>query len=182
MRLQCTLSLNPAAHNLYYGHFDTQVSSQTKVLVCCNSQVPVPTSAGQVPSNDNCLDVEIEATKARTGLKLADLRTLNEVFAFMELKSSRCEWYAAEAQVLRRLYRMTSTHPIRRWVFAATMCGCYLRVYVQTPAGIVHTTPINCASPNGLRILKRTILRILNGDLDWKIRQAGGQCGWEIPQ
>ncbi|SGY66065.1 BQ5605_C004g02619 [Microbotryum silenes-dioicae] len=103
---------------------------QTKVVVCCNSQVPFPTSAGQVPSNDNCPDVvhlfrvntlsqlfphgaaadklrrwaitkqEIEAIEARTGLKLADYCTLNEVFAFMELKSTRGEWYAAEAQAL----------------------------------------------------------------------------------
>ncbi|SCZ91884.1 BZ3500_MvSof-1268-A1-R1_Chr5-3g08197 [Microbotryum saponariae] len=140
----------PGSTQLMLRHSDTQVSSQSKVVVCGKS--------GKFPS----------------------------VFDFMELKSTRGEWYAAEAQVLRHLYWMTSTHPIRRWVFAATMCGCYLRVYVHTPAGIIHTTQINCASPNGWRILKRTILRILNGDLlldlDWKIGQAGGRCGWEITQ
>ncbi|KDE02263.1 hypothetical protein MVLG_07171, partial [Microbotryum lychnidis-dioicae p1A1 Lamole] len=154
---------------------------------CGSSNAIVPTSAEQVRSKDHCADVVLlfpgastpgkvrswervdkvwDALALTTGSTLIDERNVDDVLVFGEVKSNPEKKAEARDQAYRRFYRATSTKPIRKWVFAFTLCGSKLRVYIHTPSGMVRSEPIDCASESGLASLKRLIVRFLRHDLD----------------
>ncbi|SCZ98083.1 BZ3500_MvSof-1268-A1-R1_Chr3-3g06562 [Microbotryum saponariae] len=159
-----------------------QADSDRAVVVCGSSRVAVPTSAGQIPSNDNCPDVVFLFPEAsteskiaswkrvdkvwkrhfqRTGVHLIDHRLLDDVLIFVELKENSAKQVEARDQLFRRFYRATATKPIRQWIFGFTLCGSDLRVYIHTPTGIIRSRRIDCRTESGLGTFKRMLLRFL---------------------
>ncbi|SGY15235.1 BQ5605_C013g07296 [Microbotryum silenes-dioicae] len=177
------------------GTFVKRITEQIKeeaeidrcLVVCGSSNAIVPTSAGQVRSKDHCADVVLlfpgastpgkvrswervdtvwDALALATDSTLIDERNVDDVLVFGEVKANPDKKVEVRDQAYRRFYRATSTKPIRKWVFAFTLCGSKLRVYIHTPSGIVRSESIDCASESGLASLKRLIVRFLRHDLD----------------